>query len=102
MGAFYSTFIDDEADKARLQPGSNRFAQALERHGLAYRAWDFSAEEAEHWRLKLQVLKEMRADFAAEDNLFLHEQRMREAMAHQQYVESGRLSRYLYRIEALA
>ena len=84
------------ADRASLAPEGNRFAQTLQHRGLSYHTLDFTAQEAAHWRRKLEVLRGMEADFASEDNLFLYRKRLVEAESHQEYVEAGMVSRYLY------
>jgi ubiquinone/menaquinone biosynthesis C-methylase UbiE len=96
MGIFYSVWIGAEDPIELLQADRTRLSEVLNRLGLSYRVMDFSTEEREHWRRKYQVVCDLKPEFEAEGNAFLYCNRFTEAEGHQQYVNSGRLSRYLY------
>jgi SAM-dependent methyltransferase len=98
LGVYYSCWAAPDEPKEKLLPEGNPFALALQRSGLEYEYWDFSEQEAHHWRLKLKTLKEMQAAFTQEGNRFLYERRMVETEAHQQFVDAGCVRRYLYRV----
>jgi cyclopropane fatty-acyl-phospholipid synthase-like methyltransferase len=99
VAAFVSSWVGAQGDRASLRPDQTPFARALCSLGWAYRTWDFSAQEADHWRLKFQVAAELEADFVAEGNAFLFHKRFIEAEYHQTYVDCGCVSRYLYLAE---
>ncbi len=99
LAAFHSAWAGVDEPKDRLRADGTRVAQALAHGGLKYQAFDFTVQEVEHWKSKLQVAEELREEFQAEGNAFLFERRHLEATLHQQYVQSGNLSRYLYLVE---
>jgi hypothetical protein len=68
----------------------------LARHGLAYEARDFTAADHRHALLRMRVLADLEAEFAAEGNLFLHENRLAEARGVAEAVAEGSHRRYLY------
>jgi SAM-dependent methyltransferase len=96
MAVAWSSWAAASTGRASLAPDGNRFGQALQRCGLSFRTLDYTSQEAAHWRRKLGVLRRMEADFASEGNLFLYRKRLIEAESHQEYVEAGMVSRYLY------
>ncbi len=71
----------------------------LVRQGLAFQAWDFTQAELERSKRSLAVLAGLKADFEAENNLFLYENRRVEAETNARFITEGRLSRHLYRID---
>lgn len=99
VGVFYSAWVAADGDLTLLRPERTRLGEMLRRRGLNYRVVDFSQDEAAHWTRKLQAAEELRSAFEGEGNLFLYEKRIAEARQHQQYVQSGRVSRYLYVID---
>ncbi len=92
----YSVWLSANEPAELLQPRSTRFAQALNELSLPYETGDYSTEEARHWIRKRQVAGQMRSAFEAEGNLWLWQRRGGEAEAHQEYVGSSRVARYLY------
>jgi cyclopropane fatty-acyl-phospholipid synthase-like methyltransferase len=99
MAVFFSAWIGADQPPEGLLPDQNRLAQALKAHGLRYRTWDFTASEIQHWQRKLQLATDLRTAFEAEGNAFLYRKRWIEAEYHRPYVETGRVSRYLYDVE---
>ena len=73
-------------------------AGALHAQGLAYRTWDVTAEDYQHAQLKRRVLEELHPAFAAEDNLFLFENRYGEACGVIEAIEANAHKRYLYHV----
>lgn len=66
-------------------PGSDparcsRLGKVLDKLDLKYKTIDFTKENNVHWRLKKQVLLELRPKFEEEGNLFLYNNRMEECM----------------------
>ncbi len=96
LAVFWSCWAAPDLPLADLEVERTPLALACQHMGLAYRTWDFTSQELQHWKKKLQVIEALQADFDAEGNQFLYRNRQLEASQHQQYVESRRLSRYLY------
>ena len=78
-----------------LAVGRTPLAEALADAGFSFQAWDVTLDDYEHARLKEQVLNEVRADLAAEGNLFLD--RQGEAKGVMAAYEAGAHARYLYK-----
>jgi cyclopropane fatty-acyl-phospholipid synthase-like methyltransferase len=103
MAIFYSHGADPENPIATFQretlpPDRTPLGEALARHGLDYRAWDFAEADYRHAQLARQVLEELKPAFAAEDTLFLYENRLGEAHGIIAAVEAGAHARYLYHV----
>lgn len=81
-----------------LPPDKTPLADALHALGLAYRTWDVTAEDYQHAQLKRRILEELRPAFAAEDNLFLFENRYGEACGVIEAIEANAHKRYLYHV----
>jgi SAM-dependent methyltransferase len=94
--ACYSVWLPEGESTETLRADETKLAQALRANGLGYEAEDWTAGEVAHWRRKLAVARELREAFAAEGHDFLGRWLLVEAEQHQQYVDSGRLARYLY------
>lgn len=82
-----------------LPPDNTDLAHALQRHGLTYRARDFTVDDLRHAHLKRAVLLELRPQFEAEDTMFLYDNRMGEAEGVIAAIEAGAHARYLYTAE---
>ena len=100
--AYYSYGVDPEHpratfDRATLPADKTPLACALAQHGFSWTAWDVTAADYAHARLKLQVAEELRAALAAEGNLFLYENRAGEARGVMSAIADGLHARYLYR-----
>ena len=98
MGLFYSAWLGEGEPKELLRADQTALGKALRQLELPSKVIDYSAQELAHWRKKLQVARELRADFEAEGNLFLYNKRTIEAEYHQPYVAAGNVSRYLYHV----
>jgi SAM-dependent methyltransferase len=88
------------ADFPRETLASERtpLAVALQAHGLTFTTQDFTREDYRLAQLRQQVLAELQAAFAAEDLLFLYENRLGEANGISRGVELGLHRRYLYAV----
>ena len=96
MAVFYSQMIGIEEPKELLLAGNTRFAQALDKLQLRFQTWCFSENESELWRKQKSIAEELRAEFEREGYLDLYKSRIKESEHVLQFVESGRVSRYLY------
>ncbi len=96
LAAFWSAWVAPDEPRAALRADRTRLGQALAERAVEFEAIDFGAAEAEHWRRKLAVARELESAFAAEGNEFLYQNRSTEAECHRPYVAAGSLSRYLY------
>jgi len=99
MGIFFTQRIFSDDLKDWLQPDNTQLAQSLKKYNLNFKTWDFTKEEAEQWRKKLQVLEELKPEFEAEGNLLLFKLRYNEAnfIAPNEH----RRSRFLYHVLAM-
>ena len=102
MAVFWSCWASPGAPLTGLQAENTPLALSCQELRLVYHHWDFSAQELQHWRKKLDVINALESDFILEGNQFLFRNRHLEASLHQQYVEAGRVSRYLYLVELAA
>jgi len=71
-------------------------AEEIQKLGLAYQAWDFTAADAEHARRKELIAERLRPQFEAEGNLFLYENHLGEALGVQRACNASAHGRYLY------
>jgi cyclopropane fatty-acyl-phospholipid synthase-like methyltransferase len=105
MAIFYSHGANPENPietfrRETLPPDRTPLGEALSRQGLRYHTWDFTEADYQHARLARQVLEELEPVFEAEDNLFLCENRLGEALGVIAAVEAGVHARYLYHVIA--
>lgn len=99
IGAYYTLMLwNEDDDTTTLQPDRTPLATALTRHGLTFQTWDYTRAEYDRSRLIQKIAPEFQPRFAAEDNLFLFENRMIEANGNAGFYEAGRLCRYLYQV----
>jgi cyclopropane fatty-acyl-phospholipid synthase-like methyltransferase len=104
MAIFYSHGADPENPietfpRDTLPADRTPLGEALARHGLLYRIWDFTGADYVHAQLAQQVLEELKPAFEAEGNLFLYENRLGEAHGIMAAVEAGAHARYLYHVQ---
>jgi len=98
MGIFYSAKILVGEPKEMLRPENTRLAKALEKCGMQYETWDFTAEEKDLWKKSLNIAKELKNQFIEEGNLALYEGRINEATREIEFSDSERRRRYLYHV----
>lgn len=97
MGLFFTQWIDDLSEQASLLPESTSLAVLLKKHGLKFTNFDLTEQEAEHWRKKVEVLKQLKSEFEKEGNSNLYNYRYTEAIRYANWDLSKR-SRYLYHV----
>jgi hypothetical protein len=99
MLVYYSEILWNEADdRGRLLPEGTPLGRALGRHNLAFQTWDFTQAELERSRLAQEAALNLRAQYEAEGNGFIYENRIQEAEGNQRFIAAGRMSRYLYHV----
>lgn len=82
--------------RALVLPDGTELAQALQRLGLPYQTWDYTAQMLAHLRRRRPVLEDLKARFAAEGNLFLYDSHLGEANGIERAYVDGAGRRYLY------
>lgn len=97
MGLFFTEWVNDAADAARLLPQNTSLAVLLKKYGLGFTAYDLTAQEAQHWRRKVEVLERLKPEFEKEGNLGLYHYRHSEAVRYANWDLSKR-SRHLYHV----
>ena len=97
IGIFYTQWINKLADRENLLPENTDLAKILEKCDLKFSALDFTGNEAEHWRKKVEVLEELKPRFEREGNLNLYNYRYTEAARYANW-DLAKRSRHLYHI----
>jgi cyclopropane fatty-acyl-phospholipid synthase-like methyltransferase len=88
----------EEFAAASILPDRTPLAEALKANGLNFQASDFTPDDYRIAQRRKQVLAELQPRFAAEDVLFIYENRMGDAQGISQAIEEGLHARYLYHI----
>ena len=78
-------------------PSLTRIGRALARHGLAFEVRDLTDSEVAVWGRHRETARELREAFEAEGAADLLQDRLDEAERTLEWVEAGRVRRYLYR-----
>ena len=102
MAVFYIEMIGDpHGSRESLRADRTPLGLALQRAGLAYRTWDFSAETYALMQRKRQIAEAMRADFAAEGRSFLCDHLITESESNPAPFDpqTSTMSRYLYVVQ---
>ncbi|HLM01529.1 MAG TPA: methyltransferase domain-containing protein, partial [Pyrinomonadaceae bacterium] len=97
IGIFYTQWITSLAERENLLPENTDLAKLLKKRGLKFSALDLTANEAAHWRKKVEVLEELKPEFEREGNLNLYNYRYTEAARYANW-DLEKRSRYLYHI----
>lgn len=100
MGLFYSTHLLAGEPKETLMPEGTPLAKVLRSLNLSFRTWVFTEEEKGVWERSIQAGDELRAEFEAEGNQGILDDRIYEAKMHMVDFEAGRVRRYLYHVRA--
>jgi ubiquinone/menaquinone biosynthesis C-methylase UbiE len=96
MGIFYSAKISEAESKEMLHPENTLLAKALEKCGMQYETWDFTAEEKEFWKKSVSLANEFETRFADEGSLTIYEGLISEATREAGFSNTERRCRYLY------
>ena len=97
MGIFYSPKISVDDPKEMLRPENSLLAKTLERCGMQYETWDFTAEEKELWKQSMSIANDLKSRFVDEGNLSMYEGRISEATRALEFFDAERACRYLFR-----
>jgi ubiquinone/menaquinone biosynthesis C-methylase UbiE len=98
MGIFFSSMVSSEKATNSLHPQRTRLANALRKCCLRFQTWDFTENEKSIWRKQKQVAKDLKDEFEAEGAYDIYNGRVNEAEYILRYVETDRMSRYLYHV----
>ncbi|MCB0586078.1 MAG: class I SAM-dependent methyltransferase [Phaeodactylibacter sp.] len=99
FACFFSQWISEEGEKPLLEGDNTALAQVFTGLGQPFEFQDISRQGHRHWRLKRDVLLEMRPAFEAEGSLALWHYRFREANRYAEWPE-GHYARFIYRFRA--
>ena len=98
MGIFFTQFLGPDDAKELSQPNNTILAQSLQKHNLHYETHCFTKEEDVHYQQKVAILKALKAEFKAENNVWLYNFRLREAEDHAKSLVDRKRSRHLYHV----
>jgi ubiquinone/menaquinone biosynthesis C-methylase UbiE len=102
MLIFYSQMVGDAQTSRDILLGERTpLGQALQKAGLAYHTWDFSAETYVLLQRKRQVAEAMWADFETEGRSFLYDHLVAESESNPASYDphTSTMSRYLYLVK---
>jgi len=80
----------------RLPPNRTPLADALQENRLAFRTWDLTTADYRLALRRKQVLEDLKPRFDAEGLMFIHENRMGDALGVSRAIDEGLHARYLY------
>lgn len=90
-----NTLLEDYPREQTLPDGTD-LAQALQRLGLPYRTWDYTAQMLAHVRRRRPVLEMLGPQFAAEGNQFLYDSHLGETNGIERAYTNDVGRRHLY------
>jgi SAM-dependent methyltransferase len=99
MGLFTFQYRGSNESPDILRPDKTRLGQALKKHNLVFRTWDFTEREKDIRRKQLKAAAELESGFRAEGNWDLCEDRIEECKADLPRLEAGEKRRYLYHVQ---
>lgn len=86
----------EDYPREQILPDGTDLAQALQRLGLPYRTWDYSAQMLAHVRRRRPVLDMLALQFAAEGNQFLYDSHLGETNGIERAYTNNAGGRFLY------
>ena len=98
MGIFYNSKIAVDDPKELLLPEKSALTEALEKCGLQYETWEFTAEENDFWRKGVSLANDLKDQFVEEGNLAIYESHISEATRELELIDTERKRRYLYHV----
>ncbi|HPA56582.1 MAG TPA: class I SAM-dependent methyltransferase [bacterium] len=91
---FQSFIAEKEEDAGSLDAENTYIGKALTENGFHYSVTDFTQDDKDHWKLKIQTAKEMESIFAEEGNIELYNFQINKAEKLLSYLEDKRGKRY--------
>ena len=98
MGIFYNSKIAVDDPKELLYPEKSALAEALEKCGMQYETWEFTAEEKDFWSKSVMLASDLKNQFVEEGNLAIYESHISEATRELELIDTERKRRYLYHV----
>ena len=99
MAIFFTQTIKIDESPNLLLPDNTKLAIALKKNKLNYKIYDFTELEKNHWKISKEVAGNLKEDFIKEKNIDIYKDIINESKNRIKYVESNRISRYLYFIK---
>ena len=99
MAIFFTQRIKVEESPELLLPNNTKLASALKNNNVTYDFYDFTKMEIQHWKKTNEIAECLKDEFEKEGNIFLFQTRKHESEKCLKYIESNRISRYLYHIK---
>ncbi len=95
---YFQLLFDPQSSRESLQAERTPLGKTLQKAGLAYRTWDFSADTYALLQRKRLIAEVMRADFEAEGRSFLYDHIVAESESNPAPYDpqTCMMSRYLY------
>jgi len=98
MGIFYNSKIAVDDPKELLHPEKSALAEALEKCGMQFETWEFTAEEKDFWRKGVSLANDLKNQFIEEGNLAIYESHISEATRELELIDTERKRRFLYHV----
>ncbi len=107
LGAFFNQSWQpwtpiEKFDKSTVHPDRTELAVELQKLGLSYIYWDYTAKDLDHEQRKEHIAEELRPKYEEEGTLFLYESHAGTAKGIQQAIAAGAHARYLYLVQISA
>ena len=99
MAIFFTQTIKINESSNILLPNNTKIAIALKKNKLNYEFYDFTELEKNHWKISKEVAENLKEDFIEEKNFDIYRIILNESKNQLKFVESNRISRYLYFIK---
>lgn len=99
MAIFFSQTIEPDDSPKLLLPNNTKLAIALKKNNLKYDTYDFTVLDKNHWKKSKEVAEKLKEEFENEGNELIYISRKLESEKWLEYVESDKISRYLYHIK---
>ena len=96
MGLFSFQYQSEDDPPEILLPENAEVGLALQEHGFTYQTWDFTDREIDIRRKQIQAANDLMADFEAEGNRVLAQDRIEECELDLPRLEAGKKRRYLF------
>ena len=98
MGIFYSQGVKPDESRSRLMPKETKLGRVLTKLKLRFRTWNYTKSEMRHWKKRKRVALKLMSAFKSEGNLRICNGLIKEAEYALKFVDSRRISRYLYHV----